>query len=401
MAIERFVRGRLTALTLVVAMASPVIGSDARPLVEIVSPPPTSSGDCLLAGQRRTLAGRWVDHDPSTGANRPPRELTVEIETTHGDVEVYRPSMSEDGLRWEISDVDLGGANGMAMATVRAVGESGKIARAVRSWIVDADTPRIRVTVNGSRVGGDAWDGEPKLYGHPVRVSAWVEDNAYAMPPDATLELDGDPVKRGTTVDRSGLHRVVARVEDCAGHRAQAEWTFRLALEPSWLFSTTPADGAVVADGPEEFSGTTHLDIVSAVVNGQQTQVVEGRFSVTPFRWLEGRNLVEIDLETAGGSRRRYRTKFTVHSIGPWIELLEYGLPIAPGTVFRRPVKLEVRATGTDVTVEAWLNGAPFVSGTKVEESGSYRFEAEATDSLGRTVRGSSEFAVDIPPPRQ
>ena len=46
-----------------------------------------------------TIAGRWIDPHPSTGLNRPPRELRLKVRSTHGGEHTHVANLLEDGSR--------------------------------------------------------------------------------------------------------------------------------------------------------------------------------------------------------------------------------------------------------------------------------------------------------------
>lgn len=391
------IRTILGVPAMMLLFCGPATGRDPLPSVFIDDPSPPGPGDCLAAGVRQTLRGRFIDPDPSGGENRPPRDLQIDVEPTDGGVERYRGVLSDDRFHWSVPDVDFGSEDGLAVATVVATSADGRIARTNRAWIIDAGSPRLWIETDGTRVPPPGPSGVPSLYGRPIRLDAWVVDSADSAPPVATLELDGAPFKRGDVVREEGVHHLTASVEDCAGHRASAAWAFRLDLTPPPLLSTSPADGAIVTVEPIAFTGVSHADLIAATVNGQQASIASGHFTVEPLHWIEGHNRLKIKLVDESAHSRRYDIGFTVHSLAPTVRILEYGLPIAPGTVFRRPVRPEARATGLNVAVEMLLNDEPFDGGTTIFASGRYRLEVSATDRHGRIAGASVEFQIEIP----
>ncbi|HUR74032.1 MAG TPA: Ig-like domain-containing protein, partial [Sporichthya sp.] len=103
-----------------------------------------------------------------------------------------------------------------------------------------------------------------------------------------------------------------------------------------------------------------------------------------------------IELEDRAGNRATYQVVFEIKTAPLSLQILESGAPIAPGATFLRPVRPEARASDSTATVTATLNGAPFVSGSEIAQSGSYHLMANASDGWGRTAHAEASFTLDL-----
>ncbi|HXT19210.1 MAG TPA: Ig-like domain-containing protein, partial [Thermoanaerobaculia bacterium] len=240
----------------------------------------------------------------------------------------------------------------------------------------------------------------PTLFGRAIAAGATVVDGAAAAPPPATLTLDGAPYLAGTPVAAPGTHVLVAQATDCAGHSAATHAVFTVDTTAPTLHGTTPAAGARITTAVPTFSGTSDPDLASATVNGRAATVgANGAFALAPFPWREGRNEVAIELVDRAGNRATYQVAFEVRTVALSVRIVEGGAPIAPGAVFLRAVRPEVRPSDSTARVAATLNGAPFTSGSEIAQSGSYQLSATATDDWGRSAQAQATFSVDLGAP--
>ncbi len=361
------------------------------PAVTIAAPASESSG-CVPAGQPQTVSGSFIEVNPATGAGGQPPALRLEMTPAGGALASYTAILAADGRSWSVADVDLGTTDGIATATAIAVDSLGNTARVSRSWRVDATPPVVTITLDGA-----PFPAAPALLNRSVAPRAEVSDGAASAPPVASLSLDGAPYAAGTQIAAEGEHTLVASATDCAGHSASAQASFRLDLSAPALHLTTPAEDAVLTEGPSGFSGLADADLASALVAGRAATVAaDGSFSVTPVPWVEGDNTVAIELTDAAGNTARFARRFTVHSLALRVEILDGGLPIAAGATFLRPIAPIARASDPAASLTVTLNGAPFASGSPIDTTGDYELAATATDSFSRSASASVSFHVDL-----
>ena len=376
---------------------------DDQPPAITFDQPVLAGGTCLAAGASTTLGGAYGDASPSSGQNGQPPAVTVEVIDAAGVRRTYSGTLSADGTRWSVAAADLGSADGIATVLVTASDAYGNVARTSRSLRVDAAAPKVRLLLEGAPFPGAApgatppGGAVPTLFGRAVAASAAVEDGAAAAPPPATLTLDGAPYGAGTSIAAAGNHLLVATAADCAGHGASTHAFFTIDSTAPALLGTTPANGARVTTAVTTFSGTSDPDLASATVNGRPATVATGgAFSLSPFPGHEGRNEVSLELVDRAGNRASFQVVFEVRTVALSVQILEGGAPIAPGTVFLRPVRPEVRPSDSTAQVAATLNGAAFASGSEVSQSGTYRLVASASDGWGRSAQAEATFSVDL-----
>ena len=122
-----------TAFLLALTLAAPGPAGDVPPNLSIALPAKSAPDECFVAGELRTIEGRWIDVDPETGRNRAPAELNLMVRNTSREREVLPVVFLEDGITWRVEGVDLGSADGLAVVTARGKSVTGKRARTARA----------------------------------------------------------------------------------------------------------------------------------------------------------------------------------------------------------------------------------------------------------------------------
>ena len=376
------------------ASAAVTVVLDTQPPTVTLDQPAVPAGACLAAGAAQTLGGAFADANPAAAP------VTVEVTDAAGAKRTYAGTVS--GTRWSAAGVDLGAADGVTTVVVTAKDVLGNTSRVSASFRIDAAPPVVRLTLDGAPFPGAAPGAAPApgalptLFGRRIAAGVQVEDGAAAAPPAAVLTLDGAPYAAGTLVAAEGTHLLVATATDCAGRTTAVHALFTIDVTAPALRSTTPAAGARVTAAVTTFSGVSDPDLARATVSGRPAAVSAGAFTLTPFPWREGRNEVAIELEDRAGNRATYQVAFEIKTAPLSLQVLESGAPIAPGATFLRPVRPEARASDSTATVTATLNGAPFVSGSEIGQSGSYHLVANASDGWGRTAHAEASFTLDL-----
>jgi RHS repeat-associated protein len=370
-------------------------GTPAPPVLTIDQPP--LDGACRAPGPPIAVSGRVGQ--PGTAGARP--AVTLVVKPSGGTAQTFPATLDAVGTTWSVTGVDLGSADGMATLTASATDALGHDAHALRTVRVKASTPAVSLLLDGgpfpgSAAGPAAGSGEvPFLFGRVVSPRSLVADGPDSAPPSAVVTLDGAPWAGGT-IAAEATHLLVATATDCAGHSSAAHALFTIDVTPPRLLSTTPRNADSLGSAPASFTGTSDPDLATATVNGVSASVANGAFTLAPFPWKEGNNTVAIDLADRAGNHATYSVAFTVKTLGPSLEILESGLPIANGSTFFRAVTPVLRANDPSATVTATLNGAPFVTGTQVSAAGSYALAATATDALGHSASANASFTIDL-----
>ncbi len=376
---------------------------DDQPPAMTFDQPVTAADACLAAGTPVALGGAYHDANPPSGQSGQPPAVAVEVVDAAGAHHTYTGALAADQARWSVAAADLGAADGMATVSLTASDAYGNVSRLSRALRVDALAPTVRLTLEGAPFPGAApgstppAGATPTLFARALSAGATVDDGAAAAPPAAVLTLDGAPYVAGTAIAANGNHLLVATATDCAGHASATHALFAIDSAAPTLHGTTPADGARVTAAVDSFGGTSDADLASATVDGHAAVVgAGGTFTYAPFPWHEGRNEVAVELVDAAGNRASFTVAFEVRTVALSVQILEGGAAIAPGAVFLRTVRPEVRPSDSTATTSATLNGAPFTSGSEIAQSGTYHLVATASDGWGRTAQAEASFSVDL-----
>ena len=151
-----------------------------------------------------------------------------------------------------------------------------------------------------------------------------VSDGPAARAPQPVLTLDGAPFAAGAPIAAEGDHLLVAtghrlrrprgrgpRLLPPRPHRATAarhRARRRRAARPR---ASTPSAAPPMPTSPPPPS--TAAPRLSPA----------GAFTLTPFAWREGENVVSVELVDAAGNRAAFERRFTVRSLEPTLEMLD------------------------------------------------------------------------------
>ena len=370
-------------------------GSPGPPLLTMDSPA-LAADSCFAGGLTHTFAGAYSSAKPASAP------LLLDILNSDGTGASIVPAFSTDGSSWTVDGVSLGDGDGMAVATVTANDSDGQRTVVSRSFRIDGAPPVLTLTLDGAPLPGAGVGETPPaaaeavLFGRAIAIRATVADGPLGAPPAPIMTLDGVPYVAGATIGAEGEHLLVATVTDCAGNTATAHALFAIDQTAPLLLSTDPEDGGLLPAGVGTISGTADSVISTATVNGVAATVNENSFTLAPFDWREGENLLEIVLTDAAGNSATFERRFTINSIEPTVEILIGGLPIPGAAIFTRGVTPEARSNDPDATVTATLDGSGFVIGTFIDTSGVHTIEATAVDVLGRTATAQATFEIDL-----
>ena len=368
--------------------------------------PTLADGACVVAGQPQLVGGGFADPNPADGQDGI-NALRLDVVPAGSDtVTTYVGTLSPDGSRWQVENVNLGAVDGLATVTAIGTDVIGNTSQITGSFRVDASAPTLTILMNGNPFVGQgtgeqpAPSAQPSLVAGQVAFSATVADGASGEPPRATLTLNGQPYVSGTAIVADGTYLLVARVTDCAGREVVAHASVRVDRTPPRLLSTNPGDNQSLTSGIAAYSGTSDPDLASATVGGQPANVsVSGgtaSFVRSPYPWREGNNTVDIVLVDQAGNRATFRRTFKVTSTDLSVEILDQGLPITNGQVFTRTVAPTAVATDGEATVTLTRNGQVTPNGTEITQDGTYNMSAQAVDGEGRTANAAVSFTLDL-----
>ena len=280
---------------------------------------------------------------------------------------------------------------GAIAVTINATDAGGHITTLVHPLRVDRTKPVITASESGAPFA---------ILLHRRAVAPFVrvaDADAHAT---LSVTLDGVPFASGNVVNGEGTHVLRATATDCAGNSATPfELTFTIDRTPPSIVSITPAAGASIGVKPPvtgTLSEPATLNVEGTTINATRNGT---SFSLdVPFE--EGFNELALLATDAAGNSSRTAYTLRVDTTRPSVEIVENGLPIAPGVLLNRAVTPVIRVSDLSATLVATLNGQPFPSGASITADASYTLTAKATDAFGRASdEAKATFTIDRTPP--
>lgn len=190
-----------------------------------------------------------------------------------------------------------------------------------------------------------------------------------------------------------------------------AEGSARSRRKPSPAPAAAPAPEDLAIESPGDGSYLKTLSaavrvrakdaVLSLSVNGvSASRDRDGIFVASPVALPEG----PVTLTATATDRAGHVSTAVVHVIAdrtpPRLTVLAGQTPLKSGASLRRPARLGLEARdSSEVSVQAFLNGKLFSSGTEITEEGSYTLEVQATDHAGNRVRRTFAFRVQAHAP--
>ncbi|RJS18828.1 hypothetical protein DRW03_24520 [Corallococcus sp. H22C18031201] len=240
----------------------------------------------------------------------------------------------------------------------------------------------------------------------PVITVSGIQDGAFARGPVTpainietqflevdTYTLDGVGYVKGTPISGDGLHTLEIVAKDRAGNFSVTTLRFTLDSVPP----------SVTVLGPEEGSHRNQPVVVTYTVD--DANLVDA----APVATLDGQPFVSGDLVSTEGAhsfevtatdKAENQTKATRHFT------LDFTPPVVAlaGVIENSLVAEAVTPTcsASDANLKlvgATLNGAPFVSGTRVTADGAYLLEVRAEDLAGNQRTAVAHFTIDATAP--
>jgi RHS repeat-associated protein len=105
---------------------------------------------------------------------------------------------------------------------------------------------------------------------------------------------------------------------------------------------------------------------------------------------------LDVDATDKAGNKAHATVHFYVDKSAPVISILENNVPLPSGATFNRDVTPVVQVTDlTPTTVTISLDGAAFISGSKVSAPGMHTLAVTAKDSATHTATASVTFTID------
>ncbi|MGK2860042.1 MAG: Ig-like domain-containing protein [Thermoanaerobaculia bacterium] len=279
-------------------------------------------------------------------------------------------------------------AEGTLGVVIEASDTAGHTTTANVSYRIDRTAPVIEVSEGGAAFGAALVNRSLALF-----VRATDADPAVQL----AATLDGNPYASGSVIESEGAHTLVVSARDCAGLTSTRTIAFRIDKTAPTLANLTPANGATSSVMPGSITGAsddaTRVEIVGTAV---ATTIPAGSpFALANVPFDEGTNRFTLRATDEAGNASELAYVVTVKTTAPSVEILESGGPIAPDALFNRDVTPEIRASESDATITATLNGATYTSGTAITNDGTYTLAATATDALQHSGSHSVTFRID------
>ena len=167
------------------------------------------------------------------------------------------------------------------------------------------------------------------------------------------------------------------------------------------LVIESPSDGSYLRTLSAAVRVRAKDAVLSLSVNGvSASRDRDGVFVASPVALPEG----PVTLTATATDRAGHVSTAVVHVTAdrtpPRVAVLAGQAPLASGAALRRPARPVIEARdSSEVSVQAFLNGKPFASGTEIAEEGSYTLEIQATDQAGNRVRRTFMFRVQAHAP--
>jgi len=278
---------------------------------------------------------------------------------------------------------------GSQLLTVVAADTLGHLTTIARTVLIDRTTPAIEVRESGAPFTGTLFNRSVALLVRAVDADANVQ---------LTATLDGAAYVSGTPVTAEGSHTLSVTATDCASHSATRSFPFTIDRTPPAIRNHNPAHGSTVGTLPTSIAASTDPDATKIELLGTAivaTPAPDASFVLNGVAFAEGVNRFVLRATDRAGNSAQYDYTVTVKTTPPVVSILENGAPLAPNTIYTRPVTPVIKVNDTAATLTATLNSATFTSGTTITADGEYRIIATATDSLNHTGRAETVFTID------
>ena len=189
--------------------------------------------------------------------------------------------------------------------------------------------------------------------------------------------------------------------EDAAGNRALA--TLRLIRDDSApaLAVSEPAEGAIASSASIAVVGTAsdpHLESVR--VAGVAAVVAGDAFRRDGVELAPGSNTILVEARDGAGNVARVERHVVLDAEPPVVRILVAGAELTDGARFGQAIAVTIEVQdATATTVEARLDGSPYVSGASIAADGVHTLAVTATDAAGNRTSRAVEFEIDVSAP--
>jgi hypothetical protein len=295
--------------------------------------------------------------------------LFVSVSMTEAHPSVTKASL--DGMTWDELPI---AAEGDHVLTVEASDLAGNTVTRAVAFAIDKTPPAIAV----------AGISEGALVNEAVQPLVTVVD---PHAPEWSTTVDGVPWD-GTTIAAEGDHALLVTAWDEAGNRSTHAVRFTIDRTPPRITLAGVRDGEL----------TNRVVVPSVAVEDAHLDSTAIRLDGSPFESgagisTEGDHVLSVEATDGAGNNVSVVVAFTIDRTPP--EITVSG--VAPGETSLTPVTITFSARDPhDATVEATLDGAPFLSGGGVSVNGSHELVITAHDGAGNSARRNVPFTLFV-----
>lgn len=334
------------------------------------------------------------------------RAILILQESAEALNQEFKTEASLNGVEWVAISrqrplaarvVQLGASNRLELET------NGGVART--SVAALSPLPCAAVEARVTHAGGSAATVETRTFTWPTGAGPAL----LVVESGSASQVTGRVVLGSLTVQvpAAGQLPVVEVVSPQASNTLRVEvggsagaWVRAVVVEPDMLPPIVsmgqPAEGAELSASPVEVQGTAGAGAVAVKVGTVDAVLSQGQYTAqVPL--VEGLNALVAEARDQCGNVARVCRSVVLTTAPPSVRIEG----VTDGQVSRDPLHPTWTVTSSGpVSVEATLDGAPFVSGTAVTAEGSHELRVVVRDAAGREAQAQVGFAIDTTPPR-
>src|SRR5215471_14705638 len=285
-------------------------------------------------------------------------------------------------------------SDGAFTIDVQATDRAGNTAHRTVHFSVDTVPPRI---TNVSPADGSL------LTSSPQPVTGNCDDAVSVTVNGVSAAVSGGKFRIDSFSFPEGPVTLAITARDLAGNVGTASVAITVDSLPPIITIDSPAAGSYLKTATATVTGVaTDANLLSVSVNGVAATLGSGGAFTAPGVPLpEGPVTLTATATDKAGHTGTATVGVTADRTPPKIVVTESGAPVPDGSVFGRHPRITFLATdASPVTSHATLNGQPFVSGTEIDNDGTYALEVDASDAAGNSAVKNVSFGVDATAPR-
>jgi YD repeat-containing protein len=284
--------------------------------------------------------------------------------------------------------------------TVRAEDEAGNVTQKTLSILLDKTAPTITFSANGKPADAR----ELQKFKEDV-IIAFDYADAISTPKLIEAKLEGETFTSPSPLTNEAPQTLRVVVEDETGNRTESSLRILFDKTPPVL---TFLERDVVLDTTKEtpFDRVAHVvvkatDALSPNLVPKTTLDGGDYTSGAPIA-TDGRHTIAAEVTDEAGNTTTGQVKILIDTTGPVVTFFDDTRPLDPRTdvEFRTKPKMvvDIKDAFSEFEKTLTLDGAPFTSGTIIEE-GRHVLVVTARDVLKNETKVTYSFLVDVTPP--